>query len=637
MSKGVSGLLLILCAVSLTIMPITITHADKAGDNETIGEPVKVEKNETVYVILAHNGKVLEQRVVNRLYSNGKPDEVVDYGDYISVRSMETGTKPEIRNNRIIWDSDLLTKGDIYYEGITDKELPVEIDIKYFLDDVQVNAEDLAGKSGIVRIEIKIKNRMKAEEPIIFQGFDGSVVSRNNECYTPFLVQVSYEVDLDIFSEVKAEDAVKITTGKTMNVNFSAFPYPDSEFSMELKGNSIELNPITFTVFPRVMPVQDIEMGENLEKLFDGLEQIQNGLTKLGSAADSVAGGSRTVYKGQQEFYRGISNIAEGSSRLNKNSDTLIAGYDASMEGFDEIKNGTEELSYALGNINPAMKALGKSAKEISTAMESLKKGADELETAGDELVQGYAGIRKITNDIAELVQDLAEKDPGNTGLQELQALVAAQNQAVSLLEGAGEGIRQGADTLSLGLENIKEGLDKEFIPGLEQVGSVIEKTASGSESLIDGMTQYKKGQAVYRQGLADYITGVKEIAKGLETLKQHSRSMSAGLDELVKALENISGGLADINKKGFSEMEDGIIQAIEDMRFAEAFIEKMEELANDYRFFADNQRNRNSSVQFIMKTDRVVYENDELKPGIQDETESKVNWWEQLLKLFGL
>src|SRR5690606_36414369 len=129
-----------------------------------------------------------------------------------------------------------------------------------------------------------------------------------------------------------------------------------------------------------------------------------------------------------------------------------------SMEGFDEIKNGTEELSYALGNINPAMKALGKSAKEISTAMESLKKGADELETAGDELVQGYAGIRKITNDIAELVQDLAEKDPGNTGLQELQALVAAQNQAVSLLEGAGEGIRQGADTLSLGLENIKEG-----------------------------------------------------------------------------------------------------------------------------------------------------------------------------------
>ena len=218
-----------------------------------------------------------------------------------------------------------------------------------------------------------------------------------------------------------------------------------------------------------------------------------------------------------------------------------------------------------------------------------------------------------------------------------MQALVAAQNQAVSLLEGAGEGIRQGADTLSLGLENIKEGLDKEFIPGLEQVGSVIEKTASGSESLIDGMTQYKKGQAVYRQGLADYITGVKEIAKGLETLKQHSRSMSAGLDELVKALENISGGLADINKKGFSEMEDGIIQAIEDMRFAEAFIEKMEELANDYRIFADNQRNRNSSVQFIMKTDRVVYENDELKPGIQDETESKVNWWEQLLKLFGL
>ncbi|NLO81771.1 MAG: hypothetical protein GX094_01695 [Clostridiales bacterium] len=637
MSKIVSRVLLILCTASFILMPVRITHADEGTIYEKNSDAGMLMKNETVYVTLDHNGRVLDQRVVNRLYANGAVDKVVDYGDYISIRSMELDVVPEIRNDQIIWDPDLLKRGDIYYEGITDKELPIEVSIKYFLDGVEIDAADIAGKSGNVGIEIKIKNRMRVEEPISYKSFDGSTVSQDYEYYTPFLVQVSYAVDLDVFSEVKAEDAVKVTTGKTMNLSFATFPYPDSELYFEMKGDNIELNPITFTVFPQLMPVQNVELGEELEKLFEGLERIRDGLEQLGNGIDSLAGVSRRIHAGQREFYQGLSDIAEGSGELGRNSDALVTGYVSIMEGLGELKDGAKELSHALGYIQPGMDILSNSAKELSNGLGTLKKGAGELEVAGNKLIQGYAALKNINEIIVSLAVELAAKDPDNPELQQLNALMAQQAQLIDSLAGAGEGITQGAKALSQGMDTIKGNLDREFIPGMEGLADGISEAVSGFDVLIEGMSRYKKGQAAYKQGLVDYIEGVQKIADGLEELKRHSGNMLSGLEELVKALDNLGKGIADISEKGFPELQDGIVKAIDDMRFAEALLDKMEELVRDYRSFMDNQKNRNSSVQFIMKTDGIVLRDVEEKTDAQDTGESKANWWKRLLKLFGM
>jgi putative membrane protein len=259
------------------------------------------------------------------------------------------------------------------------------------------------------------------------------------------------------------------------------------------------------------------------------------------------------------------------------------------------------------------------------------------LEVAGNKLIQGYAALKNINEIIVSLAVELAAKDPDNPELQQLNALMAQQAQLIDSLAGAGEGITQGAKALSQGMDTIKGNLDREFIPGMEGLADGISEAVSGFDVLIEGMSRYKKGQAAYKQGLVDYIEGVQKIADGLEELKRHSGNMLSGLEELVKALDNLGKGIADISEKGFPELQDGIVKAIDDMRFAEALLDKMEELVRDYRSFMDNQKNRNSSVQFIMKTDGIVLRDVEEKTDAQDTGESKANWWKRLLKLFGM
>ena len=61
-------------------------------------------------------------------------------------------------NNMRVWDA----KGnDIYYQGTTQKALPVDVSISYQLDGKPISAEDLAGKSGRVTIRFSYQNNQR--------------------------------------------------------------------------------------------------------------------------------------------------------------------------------------------------------------------------------------------------------------------------------------------------------------------------------------------------------------------------------------------------------------------------------------------------------------------------------------------
>lgn len=61
-------------------------------------------------------------------------------------------------NNMRVWDA----KGnDIYYQGTTQKALPVDVSISYQLDGKPISAEALAGKSGRVTIRFSYQNNQK--------------------------------------------------------------------------------------------------------------------------------------------------------------------------------------------------------------------------------------------------------------------------------------------------------------------------------------------------------------------------------------------------------------------------------------------------------------------------------------------
>lgn len=100
-------------------------------------------KDETVYSKLNQNGETYESLVSTHLVNDAKEDLINDISDLLNIKNVngdETFTK---KGNNIIWDAD---GNDIYYQGESKKDLPIDMIVKYELNGEEISPEDLARK-----------------------------------------------------------------------------------------------------------------------------------------------------------------------------------------------------------------------------------------------------------------------------------------------------------------------------------------------------------------------------------------------------------------------------------------------------------------------------------------------------------
>ena len=95
----------------------------------------KVIKEETVYVNLNNEGKAVETISSIWLHSETPLKYVEDNTILKEVINVKGDEIPTFEDDKLIWKSE---EKDIYYQGKTDKELPISIEIKYYLDVIVV-------------------------------------------------------------------------------------------------------------------------------------------------------------------------------------------------------------------------------------------------------------------------------------------------------------------------------------------------------------------------------------------------------------------------------------------------------------------------------------------------------------------
>ncbi|MDD3797103.1 MAG: hypothetical protein PHE06_14285, partial [Lachnospiraceae bacterium] len=105
-------------------------------------------KEETVYVFTDANGnekKVLVNEWLKNMNQENTIDDSTTLSDVTNVKGDEE--YEDLGNGNIRWSSN---GNDIYYQGTTDKEVPVNVKITYTLDGKEISPKELAGKSGKV-------------------------------------------------------------------------------------------------------------------------------------------------------------------------------------------------------------------------------------------------------------------------------------------------------------------------------------------------------------------------------------------------------------------------------------------------------------------------------------------------------
>jgi len=100
-------------------------------------------KDETVYSKLNQNGENYETLVSNHLVNDAKEDLINDISDLLNIKNVNGEETFTQKGNQIIWDSN---GNDIYYQGESKKDLPIDMTVKYELNGEEISAEDLARK-----------------------------------------------------------------------------------------------------------------------------------------------------------------------------------------------------------------------------------------------------------------------------------------------------------------------------------------------------------------------------------------------------------------------------------------------------------------------------------------------------------
>lgn len=361
---------------------------------KSVKEKEDAGKEETVYVVADADGTP-DNVIVSEWLKNKEGKETLkdasDLKDIKNVKGSESFTQ---NGTELTWEA----KGkDIYYQGTTDKELPVTEKVTYYLDGREIKPEDIAGKSGKVTIRFDYTNHAKTTQTV-----DG----KKQEVYVPFTVMTGMILPED-YSNVEVTNGRIISDGSRKIVVGVAMPglkdslaikkgdldeeieIPDyvevtadvENFSLDMTMSVVMNDLLGSTDLDEAFDLTELE--EDLNTLSDSSKQLVDGSTDLAEGLDTLKSSMKEFASGVTTLKDGINHYTTGASALNEGINTLKNGAGSLAEGANALAQGagtiSESFSSEKGLVNGAnalKDGVNKLDKSLKTPMTDAEKQA---------------------------------------------------------------------------------------------------------------------------------------------------------------------------------------------------------------------------------------------------------------------
>lgn len=371
---------MVLGSVGMAAHAVNVKDSDQkittsASSVMTQGNVEGLFKDETVYVFTEADGTAKKVLVNDWIQNGDKADQFADetnLKDIVNVKGDETFT--DNGNGSLTWDAN---GEDIYYQGTSEEDLPVEMFVCYTLDGKEISPEDLAGKSGKVVIRYDYTNHRS--EQVKING-------ENETIYAPFTVITGMLLDTDIFRNVTVTNGVLENMGNQIAVVGLAFPgmqdnldiskddydipdYVEITADVENFELSTSMSLVSTALF------NELDMDElNLDDLSESADKLRDGMNQLMEGSDALHEGLNTLLEQSKILVEGINALANGA-------DQLKDGADALQSGAGQLYDGATQLSQGLSTLNQNSAALNNGAQAVFQTL--LNKANEELAKAG--------------------------------------------------------------------------------------------------------------------------------------------------------------------------------------------------------------------------------------------------------------
>lgn len=401
------------------------TAENVLADHTTDSEDTGFSKEESVYVKADASGNV-KKTTVSEWLKNPEKGTISDTSELKDIKNVkgdetfETGS-----NNSVSWKSE---GNDIYYQGTTDKEIPVDVKISYKLDGKSISPEDLKGKSGKVEIQFSYDN--KSKQTVNVNGEDV-------EMYTPFTMVSAMMLSSDEYSNVSVENGKLISDGDKNIVVGVAFPGLADDLNLKDLDMDIDI-PETVTITADVKDatvgtsitmasaelmnefgLDDIDSFDDLQDSIDDLEdatnQLVDGSKEAADGSKELADGAGTLNDGAGTLASGAGTLADGVNTLNEKSGTLVSGVNTLASGVQAYTGGVEELYAGSNDLVTGAQELADGATALNTNIATAADGANSLVAGAKSLKNGFETAKTTLDKGINALNNVTEENIKNS------------------------------------------------------------------------------------------------------------------------------------------------------------------------------------------------------------------------------
>lgn len=395
----------------------------------------KISKDETVYVLTGADGSVKKIIVSDWLKNELGSASVADKSDLSDIENVKGDESYTINgDNMTVWDAQ---GNDIYYQGNIQKELPVGLSVRYYLDGKSVSPEELKGKSGKVTIRFDYENRQY--ETVQINGV-------NQRIYVPFAMLTGMILDNDTFQNVQITNGKLVNDGDRTVVVGLAFPGLQENLNLSRDDLSIP-DSVEITA-----DVTNFSLGMTVtlacNDLFSQLGDVDltsldstSALDQLTGAMDQLLSGSSALYEGLSTLLDKSGELVSGVEELAQGAAAIKSGADSVDDGAAQLKAGLADLSSGLNTLSANSEALNSGAKQVFNSL--LETAATQIRTKGlnvpDLTIENYA------EELNTLIKSLDETTVYETALKQVTDAVEAQRPVIT--QKVTEAVRQQVET----------------------------------------------------------------------------------------------------------------------------------------------------------------------------------------------
>ncbi len=392
-----------------------------------------VTKTETVYVNLKANGDVSKVSVSDWLHTDKNEVYVDDMSDLENITNVKSKVTPVTDGEKLRWN---MPDTDLYYSGTTDRELPISVQLKYYLDGQEIKPEDLAGKSGEVKIDVKMINNASK---------DGFVNGKKHKVYLPMLVVGGMVLPEGTFSGVTVKNGQSIGDGSKEIVVFTGMPgfseslgfsekdlgdlgglVIGSEASVTATVENFSLGNLYFAALPIASLNLDIaapETVDDLKSTLAALKTFQNALNKIDP--DKLLYSMIT----DKDKVTTLMNTLTKTIEVYKKNQNLVKmlGKYATPENAEAIKTLLESLNDP--DVQNALKILADpTVQKLFNKLPGIMEGFEAVSPLLNEMQADLAKpeVKAELDNLPETMKTLSEiSDTLNANSKEINAIVA--------------------------------------------------------------------------------------------------------------------------------------------------------------------------------------------------------------------